>query len=68
MVEASQAQASGGIVIPVPGTRTMEFYVPPPNVLDTRIEDVIGNRFIMKRGDTERDRELTNNRDDATCE
>ena len=68
MVEASQAAAAGGIVIPVPGSRTMDFYEPPPNVLDTRIEDVIGNRFIMKRGNTEREREETSLRDDATCE
>ncbi len=68
MVEAAQAPPAGGIVIPVPGTRTMEFYTAPKDVLDTKIYDTIGNRFIMKRGATEREREETTLTDNATCE
>ena len=68
MVEAQASVGSSGIVIPVPGSRTMQFYVAPPDVLDTHIQDLIGNRFIMKRGNTEREREETTLTDNATCE
>ena len=50
MVEADKTMPAGGIVIPIPGQNTMQYYIPPPNVLDTKIVDLLGNRFIMKRG------------------
>ena len=66
MVEATVA--AGGIIIPVPGTNTMAYYEPPKDVLNTRIEDLIGNSFIMKRGQTEREREETTLCETASCE
>ena len=68
MVEADKTMPAGGIVIPIPGQNTMQYYIPPPNVLDTKIVDLLGNRFIMKRGQTEREREETTLTDSATCE
>ena len=67
MVEAAKAPA-GGIVIPVPGSNTMAYYTPPKDVLNTDIAELLGNRFIMKRGQTEREREETTLTDTATCE
>ena len=42
--------------------------VEPKDVLNTKIEDLIGNRFYKKRGETEREREDTNEKEEITCE
>ena len=34
-----------------------EFYVAPKDVLNTKITDLIGEKFIKKTGETERERE-----------
>ena len=68
MVEAAQPGSAGLKPVPIPGQHTMDYYTAPPNVLDTRIEDLLGNRFIMKRGQTEREREETTLTDTATCD
>ena len=37
-----------------PGAAMPDFSVAPEDVLNTRIQDVVGSRFMAKRGDTER--------------
>ena len=44
------------------------FEVQPKNVLDTRIENVIGDKFIAKCGSTERDKEETSMTESANLE
>ena len=50
------------------GEQRPRFVVEPKDVLNTKIEDLLGNRFIKKRGETEREREETSLTEEATCE
>lgn len=45
-----------------------DFTVQPEDVLNTRIESIIGDRFIQKCGQTEREREETSLTEAATLE
>lgn len=42
-----------------PGAQMPNFYQPPEDVLSQRIESVIGDSFIQKCGQTEREKEET---------
>ena len=35
------------------------FVYPPKDVLNTRLHDIIGNKFVAKKGQTEREREAS---------
>ena len=43
------------------------FKVEPKDVLNTKIRDLLGNRFIMKRGLTEKEKEETTFTDETTA-
>ena len=43
------------------------FAVAPKDVLGTKISDILGNRFIMKRGMTEREKEETTFTEETTA-
>ena len=43
-----------------------EFHVEPKNVIETQIEELVGSKFVMKRGQTERDREETTLTEEAS--
>ena len=58
----------GSIEIPAPGSNTMAYYQPPKDVLNTKIDELLGNEFYQKKGSTEREREEGNLKEDATCE
>ena len=45
-----------------------QFKVEPKDVLNTRIKDLLGNKFIMKKGQTEREKEETNLTEDCTAD
>ena len=45
-----------------------DFTVQPADVLNTRIENVIGEKFVKKCGQTEREREETSMTETATIE
>ena len=44
------------------------FPVEPKDVLNTKISDLLGNRFIKKRGETEREREETSLTEETSCD
>lgn len=43
-----------------------QFYVEPKKVLETKIEDLVGSKFVMKRGQTEREKEETTLTEEAS--
>ena len=45
-----------------------DFNFPPEDVLNTRIEHLVGDSFIAKCGHTEREREETSMTEAATCD
>ena len=49
------------------GDSNSQFKVEPKDVLNTKISDLLGNRFIMKRGLTEREKEETTLIEDTTA-
>ena len=61
MVEESKRPVINGVEMP-------DFTVPPVDVLNTRIEQVIGDRFIQKCGNTEREREETSLTESASVD
>ena len=44
-----------------------KFKVEPKDPLNTRIRDLLGNRFIMKRGQTEKEKEETTFTEETTA-
>ena len=53
--------------ISIPLTLDM-FKVEPRDVLNLKLSEVIGNKFIAKRGSSEREREVTNITEEVTAE
>lgn len=53
--------------ISIPLTLDM-FKVEPRDVLNLKLSDVIGNKFIAKRGSSEREREVTNITEEVTAD
>ena len=45
-----------------------EMKVEPKDVLNTKISDLLGNKFLKKRGETERDREENSLFDEVNAE
>lgn len=44
------------------------FMRPPADVLNTHLKDIIGNRFLAKKGTTERERELSTVTEEVTAD
>lgn len=44
------------------------FLKPPVDVLNTKLYEIIGNKFLSKKGTTERERETTTAREEVTAE
>ena len=65
MVEESKLNKNFAEIIA--GDGSSQFKVQPKDVLNTKIKDLLGNRFIMKRGQTEREKEETTLTEETTA-
>jgi len=55
--------------IPLNVPLTVDLFLKPPvDVLNTKLHEIIGNRFVSKKGTGERERELSTTFEDVTAE